>query len=391
MTMYRQIWLLAAIRAIRMFMITMPIIVLYWQSHGLLLRDIFILQVVYSISIVLFELPSGYFADRFGHRLSLILGSMAGAIGFFTYWAFPSYAGFLVAEVVLALSAGFMSGARDALLYDTLEHFKADALYTKWQGRLMAIGNASEAVAAVAAGIVASLSSIATVLLVQWIVMIAAIPCAFALTNVPAKANAIQKSLREIVRFSLRENKRLRFLTLYAGGLSASTLTMVWFIQPHWEMLGVNILYFGYLWAGLNLIVGLGSLMAHKVETWLRFRTLFGIMAIAPLVLYGLTAYFSATLLVLMVTPLFWLLRGVSNPLIQDYVQRECAAGERATVLSINALATRLIFSIFSPFLGWIGDIWGLQTAFLASGLVFGVITIAAFAYLLTVWRPVRV
>ena len=136
--MNRQITILMLIRALRMFMITMPVIVLYWQSHGLGMKDIFVLQVIFSVAVILFEVPSGYFADRFGHRYSIIIGNVMGTLGFFCYWAFPSYLGFVLAEVILALGAGFISGARDALLYDTLEVEGKSALYTKIQGKQIA-------------------------------------------------------------------------------------------------------------------------------------------------------------------------------------------------------------------------------------------------------------
>lgn len=382
MNMYRQIWLLGAIRAIRMFMITMPVIVLYWQSHGLLIRDIFVLQVVFSVAIVLFEIPSGYFADRFGYKTSIVLGTILGTLGFFTYWIWPSYLGFLLAEIVLALSTGFMSGARDALLHNTLAINHMRETYTKWQGRLMAVGTSSEAIAAVSAGVIASLSSIETVLLIQWIIMLLAIPLALALTEVRHTAPTKTPTLLQILNGSIRKNVRLRYLNLFAGALSASTLTMTWFIQPHWKALGIEVLYFGYLWAGLNLVVGLGSLLSHHLERYLRFRTLFGVFAAAPLVLYGLTSYLSTSLVVLCIVPFFWLLRGVAFPVIQDYVQRECADGERATVLSINALVSRFIFSVFSPFLGWVADIWDFQTAFAISGVVFGSLTVTSFVLL---------
>ena len=55
MYMQYQVTLLALIRILRMFMITMPVIVLYWQSHGLLMKDIFILQVIYSKMTIVIE------------------------------------------------------------------------------------------------------------------------------------------------------------------------------------------------------------------------------------------------------------------------------------------------------------------------------------------------
>jgi len=106
-------------------------------------------------------------------------------------------------------------------------------------------------------------------------------------------------------------------------------------------------------------------------------------MAVAVLLLYFAAAYFSASLLVLLILPFFWLLRGVYNPIIIDYVQRIANSSERATVLSINALAGRLVFSITSPFLGWTADVWSLQVAFLCSGVIFGCLTLIGVAGLL--------
>ena len=340
--------------------------------------------------MVLFEIPSGYFADKFGYRLSMILSSIAGTLGFFIYWAIPSYLGFAIGEIILALGAGFMSGARDALLYDTLAHFKQTALYTKWQGRQMTIGTFSEATAAIAAGMVASLSSVSTVLLVQWLVILASVPMAFALRDMRPVKPQQSSTLSKILHGSFIENATLRWLTLYAGVISASTLTMVWFVQPYWQLLEIDVLYFGYLWAGFNIIVGLGSLVAHKVEQWMRFRTLFIAFALSVPLLYLGAAYINTLYVSLLVVAGFWLLRGISTPIIQDYVQRECKDGERATVLSVSALTSRLIFSIFSPFLGWIGDIWSLETALMASGAVFGTLSLIAILGLLATWRAPR-
>lgn len=59
----RNIYMLYLIKVAKWFMLVMPIIVLFYQSHGLSLRDVLTVQAVYSVSIVLWEIPSGYAAD----------------------------------------------------------------------------------------------------------------------------------------------------------------------------------------------------------------------------------------------------------------------------------------------------------------------------------------
>ena len=44
-------------------MVSMPIIVLFFQENGLTLMEVMILQSVYSFTIAVTEIPSGYIAQ----------------------------------------------------------------------------------------------------------------------------------------------------------------------------------------------------------------------------------------------------------------------------------------------------------------------------------------
>lgn len=57
------IWKLLTISGIGLFLLIIPIMIPFYQSNGLTMKDIFLLQSIFSISVVLFEIPSGYFAD----------------------------------------------------------------------------------------------------------------------------------------------------------------------------------------------------------------------------------------------------------------------------------------------------------------------------------------
>ena len=374
MTMSKQIFLLLYIRANRAFLITMPIIVIYWQSFGLSMQDIFVLQVIFSIAVVLFEIPSGYFADKIGRAKSIQCGTILGTIGFMVYWFFPGFWGFALAEVILALGHGLLSGAQEAMLKESLPKKQQGDQNTKWQGRLMTTGNVSEAVAALCAGIIAAQHSLEAVLIIQWVIFAFAIPAAYMLKETRHLNNKPTPAILQILQGSVKENKRLQALNLYAAGISAGTLAMVWFSQPHWRELGVDIIYFGYLWAGLQLVVAIGAMLSHRLEAKFRYRSIFAFLCLGLVLGYLAMGLLSSSWLALIVVPVFWLLRGISNPIVIDYVQREAKEEETATVLSVNKLATRLVFSIFSPFLGWLVDVWSFATAFYASALIFGTV-----------------
>ena len=48
------------------FMLYMPIVVPFYKDNGLGMKDVMLLQGVYSVTIVVLEIPSGYFADVLG-------------------------------------------------------------------------------------------------------------------------------------------------------------------------------------------------------------------------------------------------------------------------------------------------------------------------------------
>ena len=67
----------------RWFLVAMPIIIEFYKSNGLSIRDVMLLQAFYSIVIVALEIPSGYVGDVLGRRKSLIIGTCFVFLGFF--------------------------------------------------------------------------------------------------------------------------------------------------------------------------------------------------------------------------------------------------------------------------------------------------------------------
>ena len=61
--MKQNILALYLIKFSKWFSLVMPIIVLFYEDHGLGLQDVFILKSVYSVAAVTLEIPSGYLAD----------------------------------------------------------------------------------------------------------------------------------------------------------------------------------------------------------------------------------------------------------------------------------------------------------------------------------------
>ena len=104
-----------ALAFFQMFMVIVP----FFKSKGLSLAEIFYLQAIFAAVIVLFEAPSGYFADVFGRRTALIIGSIAHGVGFLMLNITDDFYTLAIFEIILGLAMSMMSGADLALLYDT--------------------------------------------------------------------------------------------------------------------------------------------------------------------------------------------------------------------------------------------------------------------------------
>lgn len=375
------IWKLYVIKALRWFLLIMPIIILFFQENGLSMKEILLLQAIFSIGVILFEIPSGYFSDVIGRKTSIIIGCFLGSIGFIIYVLSYGFTGFLIAELMLGLGASFISGTDSAIIYDSLIQVNKGNDYKKIEGRLSSVGNFSEAIASVIGGFLAMIS-LRTPLYAEMILMFLSIPFAFSLIEPKRekyhnKEGAI-KEIAKIVKYSIHDHREIKWLIFYSGFLGASTLTMVWFIQPYFKFVELPLVYFGLAWGVLNLSVGLFSLYAHKIEAVFgRKKSLVSLIFIS-FAGYMLLAI-SDSLWSIVFIFLFYFVRGVSGPILKDYVNQLISSDMRATVLSVKNLFSRLVFAIVGPFIGWISDVYSLQWALLTSGgifIVFGVIAL---------------
>jgi MFS family permease len=58
---------------------SISVITLYWKKYGLNLLDIFWLQAIFALAVVVFEIPTGLVADKLGRKKTLILSSAIAA------------------------------------------------------------------------------------------------------------------------------------------------------------------------------------------------------------------------------------------------------------------------------------------------------------------------
>ncbi|MCP4376942.1 MAG: MFS transporter [bacterium] len=361
------------IKALRWFLLVIPILVLFFQENGLSMKQVLLLQSCFSVAIVVFEVPSGYFADVIGRKFSIIIGSVLGFIAFVIYSFSYGFWGFLGGELIMGLGASFISGADSAMLYDSLLATSREEDYKKIEGRMSSVGNFSEGIASIVGGFLA-LISLRTPFYWEVATCFFAIPIAFTLVEPPVhkrdNSEGSFRSILRIVRYSLHEHAEVKWLIFYSAVIGASTLTMVWFIQPYLKLVGLPLPLFGIVWAALQFSVGIFALRSHWFEARVgRKKSLVSLIVLSAMA-YFLLSYFS-TIWAIGFIFIFYFVRGVGGPVFKDYINKLIESDIRATVLSVKNLVGRLLFAVIGPIIGWVSDFYSLQTALGVSGGIF--------------------
>jgi MFS family permease len=104
----------------KMFLVIMPVFVPFLQGLGLSMAQVMQSQAIFALTVALAEIPTGYFADRFGRKMSIFCGAVLCGLCFTGLIFVQNFTHVLIYEVMIGIAMGLISGADIALLYDQL-------------------------------------------------------------------------------------------------------------------------------------------------------------------------------------------------------------------------------------------------------------------------------
>jgi hypothetical protein len=102
------------------------------------------------------EVPTGWFADKFGNRRSLLLGSFIQVAGMVCCWLADGIPGLLLACLLVSVGDAFRSGADQALLYRTCVELNREGEFQAIEARSRAVHVIALAALIVAGGAIVS-------------------------------------------------------------------------------------------------------------------------------------------------------------------------------------------------------------------------------------------
>ena len=322
---------------------------------------LFILQAWALFWVFMLEIPTGIVADKFGRKISVGIGCLLFGADMLFFGLVRSYPVLFVGEFLGAVGMTLISGAEQALLYDSLVALKLEGRARHYLARYDAAGTLGMLLAFPLGSFVAGLGRYPQMLPLPFIM--AAGSCAL--------AAAAYMSMQEPERTKPREgflrmgvdglrklfvHRELRAYVLNAVTISAVTFFAFWFYQPIARRAGLDVAWLGVLAAGFNLFSSILLAGSARLEGLFGLRRLLLATAIVPALLF---AALGAVYHVAFIVPALFLLVGcrmIRIPMLNDLINRHIESENRATVISAVSLLERFVTFALYPLVGWLAD-----------------------------------
>ena len=339
-----------------------PVYLLLFASKGLDLGQISLLLAIWSLPVVLLELPTGILADHWSRKNMIVLGSLCKMLCFVTWFMAEGFLLFAVGFLFWGIGEALTSGSEEALLFDNLKLIDAEHTFEKIYGKGTFYAGLGVALSCFTGGFLAELITFKGVLLISVgsVLLASLLASRFKEVNYFKAAKTTGKqSDRERPWTTLMDSLELCFRNklLLIVILMLVCVVGVAGILDEYDPLVADSYGFGLgmvgIWIGVRyLLEALGSRSAHWIQALLaRLGITKPVSVVAVLCVVAAVglAIFSGLQRVFLL-PLYWLfylLLAAAAILQEAYVQKQVDQQGRSTVHSIISLIYNLYGLVF--------------------------------------------
>lgn len=337
-------------------------------ARGFSLLDIGIVETIFHITSLLFEIPSGVFADIFGRKKMLIVSTVMKMVANAVMIASCNLFMVCLSISFHALSYNFSSGSGDALAYDSMKTAKKENEFERYAANQLTIYRLCSGISTLCAGFALFIGHKLAygadfiACLIQLGVLRSLIEV---YAEVPAQNNESMRrralftrlinSFGESLSF-LKNEKKVVFLMFCNSFVGAIDILLLFFLQAKLPNRGIPEygLGFALLFMEMGGIVGARLILKAKKLT---YKQVFGIAA--ALVLIGVFAEHSKIYILM---TLGGFLAAIGDDALQvrtnAILQDKFPSAQRATLTSIESFTFSAIMIWLSPLAGILFTYW---------------------------------
>lgn len=349
-----------------------PVLALFYIASQVTLAQFALIMSIFSLSILILEIPTGALGDLFGKKNTLLISRFMYIIEVFLIAFFNGFWVFLVAKIISGVGVSLSSGTSSAMLFDTLKKQKRESQYKKISGSIGVITNVSMAVIFVIGAFLFSISSKLPAIMSLPFIISGFILTFFLEEPYKSKKKLTLKNhwvhMKESISFFKKSDavKYISFLTFFASAAISISLSMS---SAYFEKILIPISYIGALAFVASLLTAYTSKKADKWESSLKEKkSIFGIqlLLVLGLLLMSLMMQYIGYLFYLIIP----FASGFEGVILGNYIHNHLPTSHRATILSVNNMFANIGIFLFFPLVGYIAEKNNIGTSFKVLGLM---------------------
>jgi len=320
---------------------------------------------VTQVSQGLFEIPFGYYSDKYGRSSCLRVGAMASLLSVIFYAIGQNYLLLLIGAIFEGINYASFSGNNDALLFETLQESKRKNEYHHEYGKMNSWLELSGFVGIFIGSLMATRSSLSLLFSLSILPRLMATVVSFGLVDPKVKKEKI-KSVVHHFRDSwsmYKNNIKVKWLSItdiigYVGGVTWNFQSAFYnLFLPIWAtsmVMSVNFLtsFISFRLSGKLIRKYEAMKVLFYSEVYCRVLSLIAFVfptIASPFIIAAASSSY-----------------GPSVVAKSTILQNEFTDEQRATITSINSFVGNTIYSISAVFVGMVADKFGVVISLLA-------------------------
>lgn len=268
-TLSRNIWKYYALRIFgkRAYL---PLIAIYAVSVAkITLYDIGIIAAITSATQLILEIPSGYIADKIGHKRALMLGAVLTTISPLAYVILPNFMGIMLGSSIFFAGVSFYSGTIEAFIHETLLELKREKETAKIMSMAQTIGLIGNAVLIALVPLTYSIDP-----RLPFVIGAILLGINFIITTTLTSPIKAREDVQELEHLSFKRlmqafrasNHHILFTLI--GITTALSHSLYEFRELYFQDLGIPIETFGFILALTSILGAILSYNIHKLKKW---------------------------------------------------------------------------------------------------------------------------
>ncbi|HLC76561.1 MAG TPA: MFS transporter [Candidatus Peribacterales bacterium] len=334
----------------------------FTQWAHLSFTQMHLIQTWFLLWMFVLEVPTGVVADRFGKKFSVALGALVGAVGLFIYGMIPNFWLFLLAEFLGALSLTLISGAYEAMVYDTLAASGTETESKKVFGRSHSFRMTGILIAAPIGSFIAAHTALNVPMLVEAFALVGAMVIALAISQ-PKLGDGHEIEVQNYLDIAkkglafLRGHVATRTIAFQMAIVGAAGYFIIWLYQPLLTTLNVPIEYFGWfnvLLVGVQIVIASNFGLIEKIFPSLQSYIIFNVVIIGLTFVFAIQSPSILSAITLITAGGGFAL--TQERYISAHVNQWIPSAQRATVLSFMNMLQKLFIALLNPLVGYSMD-----------------------------------